>query len=628
MPMVVGWLRPAILLPPSALTGLTPDQLLAIIAHELAHVRRRDFLVNALQRVVECLLFYHPAVWWVSGRIRLERERCCDDLAVGVCGNRLVYAQALEAIARARASLPTVAVAGAGIGVTDRVRRILGVQGADRDWQTAVAAVVFAAIFVGAGTWQPPILAEPTMDVASPGRAGTAQRSTGASEVTTTNLPLRTLAAIAGADGSRASAGANAQQAVTAATSTVPQPSIAASREAAREKLGRLRVDYSAESFVKQAAEGDTIAVKTFLAAGMDINARGESNYTALIKAAEAKQVETVQALLSAGANPDLFGGSGFTALHAAARQGNVPVMQLLLKAGARPDAQTTSLTFSSPGGSTESSGDTPLMEAAFAGHLSAVLLLLDNKASIDARSDKSGTALAAAARTGRLEIVRTLLDRGADVNATFRRASTALLAATERQANVEVIRLLIDRGADVNAQSEAQLGSVPLLSALLQGGNNTSNALVLIERGADVNAASPQGTPLGFAASRRLTDVVRALLDKGADPNRMSADPSGTNDTPLLMALAASTASRNQAGSDIALLLIERGADVNAARIWDGMTPLIRAVQTNQAAVVRALLARGANPNLANASGLTPLEAAVSREDLQQLLIKAGARP
>jgi ankyrin repeat protein/beta-lactamase regulating signal transducer with metallopeptidase domain len=633
-PMVIGWLRPAILLPASALTGLTPDQLLAIIAHELAHVRRRDFLVNALQRVVECLLFYHPAVWWVSGRIRLERERCCDDLAVGVCGNRLVYAQALEAIERARAALPTVAVAGAGMGVRDRVRRILGVDGADRDWQSAVAATAFAAILVGAGTWQPPILAEPTMHVASQGPAGTAQRSAGASEVTTPNTPLRTLVAIAAADGSRASAGVSAQQPVTAATSTVPQPSIAASREAAREKLGRLRVEYSAESFVKQAAEGDTIAVKTFLAAGMDINARGESNYTALIKAAEAKQVETVQALLAAGANPNLFGGSGDrTALHAAARQGHVPVMQVLLKAGARPDAQSTSVMFSSLGGQTESSGDTPLMEAALAGHLAAVVLLLDNKASVDAKSDTSGTALAAAARTGRLEVVRTLLDRGADVNARMvNTAYTPLFAATERP-HLEVMQLLLDGGADVNALSEATRTSVPfitgvtpLLYALSKGTPGAAAALLLIQRGADVNVVSPRGeTALGLATSKDMTDVVRALLEKGANPDGALSAQAGTDaTTPLLMAL---TPPFGKSGAATALLLIEGGADVNAVRRRDGMTPLILALQTNQDAVVRALLARGANPNLTNALGLTPLEVA-SREEMRQLLIKAGARP
>ena len=90
VPTVIGWLKPAVLLPMSAVSGLSLVQIEAILAHELAHIRRHDYLVNLLQTLLETLLFYHPAVWWLSGRIRAEREHCCDDLAVEVCGDRLV----------------------------------------------------------------------------------------------------------------------------------------------------------------------------------------------------------------------------------------------------------------------------------------------------------------------------------------------------------------------------------------------------------------------------------------------------------------------------------------------------------------------------------------------------------
>ena len=95
VPTVIGWVKPVILIPASALSGLNPHQLEAILAHELAHIRRHDYLVNLLQAVVETLLFYHPAVWWLSRRIRAERENCCDDLAVSLCGDPLTYARAL-----------------------------------------------------------------------------------------------------------------------------------------------------------------------------------------------------------------------------------------------------------------------------------------------------------------------------------------------------------------------------------------------------------------------------------------------------------------------------------------------------------------------------------------------------
>ena len=95
VPTVVGWIKPVVLLPVSALAGLSAEQLEAILAHELAHIRRHDYLVNLLQTLVETLLFYHPAVWWLSGRIRAERENCCDDLAVSLCGDPVTYASAL-----------------------------------------------------------------------------------------------------------------------------------------------------------------------------------------------------------------------------------------------------------------------------------------------------------------------------------------------------------------------------------------------------------------------------------------------------------------------------------------------------------------------------------------------------
>ena len=86
-PAVIGWFRPIVFLPATALTGLSEDQLQAVIAHELAHIQRLDAFVNVFQVCVETLLFYHPAVWWLNKRIRAEREHCCDDIAVSLCGD-------------------------------------------------------------------------------------------------------------------------------------------------------------------------------------------------------------------------------------------------------------------------------------------------------------------------------------------------------------------------------------------------------------------------------------------------------------------------------------------------------------------------------------------------------------
>jgi beta-lactamase regulating signal transducer with metallopeptidase domain len=143
VPAVIGWLRPVILVPASALAGLSPQQLEAVLAHELAHVRRHDYLINLLQAAVETLLFFHPAVWWVSSQMRRERENCCDDLAVAICGDRLVYARALADLEGLRMPSPRLAMAVDGGSLLDRIRRLVGAPAprSRRSWLAGVVAL-------------------------------------------------------------------------------------------------------------------------------------------------------------------------------------------------------------------------------------------------------------------------------------------------------------------------------------------------------------------------------------------------------------------------------------------------------------------------------------------------------
>jgi len=172
VPAVVGWLRPVVLVPASALTGLTPQQLEVLLAHELAHVRRYDYLVNIVQCVIETLLFYHPAVWWVSRRVREEREHCCDDLAVAVCGDPHFYATALVGMERIRSTTPRLALAatGAGGSLLTRVRRLILPSTVRTEYFPRWAAGIAGMLAVTVGlltTGSQRLAGEPATDVAA-----------------------------------------------------------------------------------------------------------------------------------------------------------------------------------------------------------------------------------------------------------------------------------------------------------------------------------------------------------------------------------------------------------------------------------------------------------------------------
>ena len=151
-PMVIGWIRPVMLVPASMMTGLSPSGLDAILAHELAHIRRHDYLVNVLQVLIETLLFYHPAVWWLSQRIRLEREYCCDDVAAAVCGSHLEFAKVLVALEGARVGMP-LALAANGPGkektMMKRIRRLVEGKSQDVAAGSGAFAVILAAMLLG-----------------------------------------------------------------------------------------------------------------------------------------------------------------------------------------------------------------------------------------------------------------------------------------------------------------------------------------------------------------------------------------------------------------------------------------------------------------------------------------------
>jgi beta-lactamase regulating signal transducer with metallopeptidase domain len=152
-PATFGLFRPVILVSFATVLGMAPQQLEAVLAHELAHIRRHDYLVNVLQMMAETLFFYHPAIWWASRRIRVERELCCDDVAVQACGDVVCYAQALTSVAKLQIAESLMALGSAGGPLLMRIQRLLGVASVSRPlpplWVAVASFVLIVAMFTG-----------------------------------------------------------------------------------------------------------------------------------------------------------------------------------------------------------------------------------------------------------------------------------------------------------------------------------------------------------------------------------------------------------------------------------------------------------------------------------------------
>lgn len=169
VPMAIGWLKPVVLLPASMISGLNNTQLEMLILHELAHIRRHDYLVNFLQTLVEILLFFHPAVLWVSKQMRNEREYCSDDIAVQHCGDAIAYAHTLADTASLctkahNHTIPDMAMAASGGDLKQRVIRLVGHHCAPKNsiskW-FASATIIFSVLLLSSKQ----LLTMPLLDI-------------------------------------------------------------------------------------------------------------------------------------------------------------------------------------------------------------------------------------------------------------------------------------------------------------------------------------------------------------------------------------------------------------------------------------------------------------------------------
>lgn len=151
VPMTTGILKPVIFIPIGVLTGIPYNQVEAIIAHELAHIKRNDYLVNIFQSIIEIILFYHPAVWWISSMIRNEREMACDDIALELSDEKLTYIKALVSISELETDMVSTAVAFAGNkkNLLNRIKRITKMKHSKLNrtdkWTSALMSIIIIA---------------------------------------------------------------------------------------------------------------------------------------------------------------------------------------------------------------------------------------------------------------------------------------------------------------------------------------------------------------------------------------------------------------------------------------------------------------------------------------------------
>ena len=148
-PVTAGWWRPVVLVPASLVSGMPPHLLEALLAHELAHIRRHDYLVNLVQGAIEIVLFYHPAVWWLSNRIRVEREQIADDLAASMLGEPRRLALALSELDQFQFSIPQLAHAAHGGNLMSRIKRLVHPDTEPLNWKMALPALGLAAACAG-----------------------------------------------------------------------------------------------------------------------------------------------------------------------------------------------------------------------------------------------------------------------------------------------------------------------------------------------------------------------------------------------------------------------------------------------------------------------------------------------
>jgi serine/threonine-protein phosphatase 6 regulatory ankyrin repeat subunit B len=633
-PFVWGLVRGSIYLPADLLNFQDSKSWASLLGHELSHVIRFDAMVHTLQIFAQVVFWFHPFVWWANRKIRTEREKCCDEMAI-VSLHALPedYSEAIvEVLAVKYESIrpvPSLAVAGPVKNIEERIRTMLRPGKKFYKHPSLIVATVVLLIA---------FLTVPTALVL------TARAAEDATENEAESVKLLHQAAAKG-DLEQVklliSKGANVNEKdekgwTPLHTVSYNEPYKAADIvEVLIAKGANVDVkDVSGRTPLHVAASKGTVIFKLLVAKGANVNARDKRGNMPFHSAAGGQYISEghLKLLIAKGADINARNDRGFTPLHFAAftRKRHDKVVEYLLANGANINTKGRY-------------GNTPLIVCAARNRKETVELLLEKGAVPNHKNDKGMTAFFAATINGNKEVVELLLDRGADVNSTQWSGWSALHYAARAGKN-DIVKLLIDKGADVNAKNVR--GETPAHLAAVQ--NHKDTVKLLISRGADVstiqlaayigditkvNSFIEKGisvnaqdgywlTPLHAAAGAGQKDVAEFLISKGALVNANAFAEEGPKGpgTPLHYAT-------DGGSKEVTELLISKGAFIDA-RNRNKETPLHLAAKKGYSDLAKLFVTKKADVTVKTQDGWTPLHFAADNghKDIVALLIENGA--
>jgi ankyrin repeat protein/beta-lactamase regulating signal transducer with metallopeptidase domain len=606
-PFLFGVFKPVLVVPEGLIANVRAEELIAVFAHEFAHLRRRDPLIGWLLAICEAVYFFNPIFYFVKRRILFERERACDSWVVTSSKARSsVYANALISAADIcrgfRANIGPVGAVAESFG--DLKKRLTAIsRNLKPKARLSISALILLVIL--SAVCAPGILltarAEEHAEVKPKKRVGT---------------PLHQAAKDGDVEKVRLliSQGADIH-----ALNVSLNPPLCAAVESGNMEIVKLLVEAGADvnagswSPLFTAVDNDRVAIAEYLIAhGADKH--GDDYWTVLMEAFGESSIEMVKLLIAKGADIHFKSVelNGWTALHSAVGKGYKEIAELLIQKGVDVNAGPW----------------TPLHEAARSRNRDIAELLIQNGADVNAKDHKSETPLYTAIRKKDLGVTQLLISKGANLKVKNNNGYTPLCEAPF--AGKDILDLILAKG------------EYPDTINLAACKGDLNGVKTWVDRGTDVNRKDEFGlSPLHWAVSVGSRDVTDYLIDVSANPN-VKDNKQGA--TPLMLAHDALLAERliskgadvrlkSQTGTtalhiacifgikDLAELLIRSGADINARDNY-GATPLFRAAGGGYVGVIELLIEKGADVNLALNEGATPISMANQRSNAEVVAI------